>query len=287
LTGEKPHMDEKRFFEKAKVPYQRSKEEVWDELSGKLSEKPARKDSAPVVRMARRLMIAGIAASVLVFLSIGLFLRFHTERVSVPNGQHLTYYLPDSSKIDLNARSALSYNPYWWKFNRNIRFEGEGYFEVREGSTFTVNSQNGTTEVLGTSFNIYSRNEDYTVACITGKVKVKSRSDESVVLGPGYEASVNEKGNISVEKKIRPEKAISWTEGMFNFTGMPLLEVIEEIERQYDVVILINEEPGLSYTGLFSMDKPVEEVLGLICKPFGLTFVEKSDGVYQLLNNDQ
>ncbi len=277
-------MNEKRFFEKATVPYQRSKEEVWDDLSGKLSEKPERKDSAPVVRMARRLMVAGIAASVLVFLSIGLFLRFHTERVNVPNGQHLNYYLPDSSRIELNARSTLSYHPYWWKFNRNIRFEGEGYFEVEEGSTFTVRSQNGTTEVVGTSFNIYSRNEDYTVACITGKVKVKSRSDESVVLGPGYEASVNEQGMISVEKKSRPEEAITWTEGMFNFTGAPLLEVIAEIERQYNVIILINEEPGLSYTGLFSREKPVEEVLGLICKPFGLTFVEKSDGVYQILN---
>lgn len=277
-------MNEKRFFEKAKVPYQRSKEEVWDALSGKLSGKTERKDSAPVVRMARRLMIAGIAASVLVFLSIGLFLRFHTERINVPNGQHLTYYLPDSSMIELNARSTLSYHPYWWKFNRNISFEGEGYFEVEEGSRFTVRSQNGTTEVVGTSFNIYSRNEDYTVACITGKVKVKSRSDESVVLGPGYEASVNEQGMISVEKKSKPEEAISWTEGMFNFTGAPLLEVIAEIERQYNVIILINKEPGLSYTGLFSREKTVEEVLGLICKPFGLTFVEKSDGVYQILN---
>jgi hypothetical protein len=59
-----------------------------------------------------------------------------------------------------------------------------------------------------------------------------------------------------------------------------LSRVIAEIGRQYNVSIGLNIQSDLIYTGYFSKDKPVEDVLNLICKPFGLTFVKKSDRQY-------
>lgn len=285
MTNEKEHItpghDNDGFFGKTEVPYKRSKEEVWDVISEKITERPA----APMVTMARRLIIAGIAASLLTLIGITSFLRFYTAKVTVPNGRHLSYFLPDSSEVELNAQSTLTYNPYWWSFKRNVNLEGEAFFKVKEGNKFTVRSANGITEVLGTSFNIYSRNEDYRVACITGQVRVKSNTDEAVVLGPGYQAEISPRGSISVEKRGQPEVIISWTDNMFNFTRYPFMEVIAEVERQYDITIIVNEPLDLTYTGFFSKEKDAEEVLEVLCKPFGLTFVEKSDGVYQILNN--
>ena len=57
-------------------------------------------------------------------------------------------------------------------FSRKVSLEGEAFFEVNPGKKFEVVSKFGKTIVLGTSFNIYSRNSSYQVTCMTGKVKV-------------------------------------------------------------------------------------------------------------------
>lgn len=286
MNDEKKHMTNGRdngddFFRKIEIPYGRSKEEVWQQLSDKLEEKPAGK----IVSLTSRKIIAGVAATLLLLIGLAGFMRYYKKSIEVPNGRHLSYALPDGSQVELNARTTLSYHPFWWPVSRTVELEGEAFFRVENGDDFRVISNNGTTEVVGTSFNIYSRNDDYRVACLSGKVKVTSPAKEEVILSPGYEAGIVRDGKIIVEKKRKPEETVSWTEDMFSFTGAPLMEVIAEIERQYDVTVLINEDPGLTYTGFFSRDKPVEEVLGLVSKPFGLTFVKRSEGVYQIVNN--
>ena len=71
----------------------------------------------------------------------------------------------------LNAASRLQYHPYWWRFERQVKLEGE-VFLVKPGTLFKVVSEKGTTEVLGTEFNIYSREKNYSVFCQSGTVKV-------------------------------------------------------------------------------------------------------------------
>ena len=79
--------------------------------------------------------------------------------------------LPDNSIVTLRGGSELSYAPYWWFADRSLQFEGEAFFDVEKGSSFTVQSDNGVTQVLGTSFSIYANDENYEVFCKTGKVK--------------------------------------------------------------------------------------------------------------------
>jgi ferric-dicitrate binding protein FerR (iron transport regulator) len=67
---------------------------------------------------------------------------------------------------------------------------------------------------------------------------------------------------------------------MFSFNAVPLIRVIREIERQYAVTIEMNTQADYHYTGFFSKNKPLEQVLDIICKTFGLTFEEKSDKQY-------
>ena len=185
----------------------------------------------------------------------------------------------------MNADSKMSYKPLWWKFARGINFEGEGYFEVEKGKMFEVVSETGRTEVLGTSFNIYSRDREYKVTCFTGKVKVVSFTSEEAVLSPDYEASINADGNIKVWNEPDATGANAWINNMFKFNARPLIEVLKEIGRQYDVTILFKADPDYSYSGYFSKDKTVEDVLSLVCKPFGLTFVRNSEKEYEIFQN--
>jgi len=266
------------FFRNLEIPFTKTREEVWAELEEKLSEKPAPK----ILVFKSHKLVLGIAAAILVLAGVFSLLRFHTTTVYCPSGQHLSYTLPDESKVEMNAESKMSFKPLWWQFARKINFEGEGYFNVEKGKEFEVVSDIGRTIVLGTSFNIYSRDREYKVTCITGKVRVISYSSAATVLNPGYEASINSEGYLIVRSETNASATLSWTKSMFNFTARPLIQVLNEIGRQYDVTVNLKAGLDFSYTGYFSKDRPVEEVLTLVCKPFGLTFVRISEKVYEI-----
>ncbi|MGK0386747.1 MAG: transmembrane sensor, partial [Patiriisocius sp.] len=56
-------------------------------------------------------------------------------------GSQKNISLPDTSKVTLNAVSTLSYNDEKW--DRNIYLEGEAYFKVTKGETFSVHTSQG------------------------------------------------------------------------------------------------------------------------------------------------
>jgi ferric-dicitrate binding protein FerR (iron transport regulator) len=120
---------------------------------------------------------------------------------------------------------------------------------------------------------------------MTGRVKVTSFKSKVAILSPNFEASVISDGIIMVQREPNTEASISWVNNMFNFTARPLGEVFKEIARQYGVKIILNGGTDYLYTGYFLKDKPVEEVLNLVCKPFGLTFTRISDKEYEIFQN--
>jgi transmembrane sensor len=269
------------FLQHMEIPHDKSREEIWVELEGKLAEKPAAKS----IIFNRHKLSYGTAAAILLLAGVFSLLRFFSATITCPEGKHLSYVLPDGSKIEMNVDSKIIYHPLWWRFSRKLDFEGEGYFQVEKGKKFEVVSALGTTEVLGTTFNIYSRDNDYKVTCLTGSVKVTSFKSHVAILSPNHQASVNSDGNIMVLKDQGAEENISWVYNMFSFTARPLMQVFNEIGRQYGVKIIINAKADYLYTGYFSNDKPLEDVLALVCKPFGLTFARVSDKEFKIFQN--
>lgn len=270
-----------QFFNKVEISYEKHKDEIWQEVSGKLDNKY----NPDGVKFVQRKSYLAIAAVLIVLIGIASFMRFYNKTIESTRGNHVFTVLPDGSSAELNAESSLVYYPFWWRFSREVFFEGEGFFEVVEGKDFIVSSSNGSTRVLGTSFNIYSRDNNYRVTCFTGTVMVISKSKKESVITPDYMAEVNDKGEISVEKLNNPEITVSWIDNMFIFTSTPLKKVIHEIERQYDVNIHHPDNLNYLYTGNFPRDIPVDKVLDLVCKPFGLSFVQSSEREYQIIQN--
>lgn len=269
------------FFSKVQIPYEQSKEVIWDQLEEKLDMTTAQTHKKTI---SFRLTFA-VAATVLILVAVFSILRFYTTTIECQPGQHITAQLPDGSTVKLNAQSSINYKPYWWRFTRSVNFEGEGFFNVEKGEKFTVKSNLGSTSVLGTSFNIYSRGEKYEVACHSGKVKIVSSNKDEGILSPGYEAKLSLDGKVIIYKSKDAKQSISWIDNKFIFTAIPLEMVFEEIERQYNVSISIPDGINYSYTGYFTKDKSIEEVLELVCKPFGLTFVTKTANSFAVVRN--
>ncbi|MGQ1891096.1 FecR family protein [Thermophagus sp. OGC60D27] len=257
------------------LSYRKSKEDVWRELSHAIDSKQT---ISPEINLFAR-MWRPIAASVIILLGMTLFGRFYTKEITSDVGQHITAVLPDGSKMILNAGSGVSYHPFWWRFDRKVELQGEAFFEVKKGKRFDVVSRNGITTVLGTSFNIYARNDHYQVTCYTGKVRVISLvNGHALNIIPGEQASLNSDGSFRLAKLKDSEEPVSWMNNMFVFTGTPLHLVFEEIERQY--AVKIGFDPGIEYlyTGNFTRNQPVEQVLQMVCRPYGLDFEKTPKG---------
>lgn len=262
------------------IPFSKSRADVWEEMESRLVEKTI---DRKISIMASPIFRYAMAASIVFVLGLTGVMRFYSVTQDTLPGQHLVVSLPDGSTVNMNASSTLSYHPYWWRFSRSLSFQGEAYFEVEKGSRFTVQSEKGETSVLGTSFNIYSRNENYRVACFTGKVRVTSHKiSQTVVLTPNEMAEMNPTGGLDVLQNANVKAETAWVNNEFVFTSVPLKEVMEEIERQYGVKILGKGKIQGAYTGNFSREKGVEEALHFVCKSLGITFDKVKANEYQL-----
>ena len=266
---------EKDLFGKGKINWEKSEADVWNELQNKVAAKQEK-----VVSLRNNWVQWGAAAVIIMLLGFLGVISSYVKTIECMPGEHVVAKLPDGSSVDLNAESKLVYYPLKWRWERKLKFEGEGCFNVEKGSTFTVVSDNGTTQVLGTSFNIYAREENYRVTCLTGKVQVTSPGKEKVVLLPHNHAELEE-GKLVVTKMFETEKAISWKQNYFYFTGRPLIEVIDEIERQYAVTIKLDPQlNNRNFGSNFSKQHSVEEVLDIVCKPMNLKFEKQTNNVY-------
>ena len=266
------------FFPEIDLKYSVSKDEVWEKISRQISE--SQPGNRKVIKLNPLYKIA-VAASLFLLLGVTGFLRYYSKTVYSPAGQHLTLCLPDSSIINLNAQSTIKYHPYWFSFSRKVTLEGEAFFKVISGNQFKVISRRGETTVVGTSFNIYSRNNDYNVTCFTGKVRVVSaEKNEKVLLNPSEQAFINKDGFLRIAQNPNYKTVKSWMDNMFVFTGSSVINVIEEIERQYNIKIIFKADPNLTYTGNFSKSLSEKEVLDLVCTSLGLKFEARSGAEY-------
>ena len=278
MSDKNSHNDQhSRFFKKTQIPYSRSKEDVWNDMMVKMQkgQEPERKT--------RSLIIYWSAAAIFVmFLGIAGFMRFYSTSLHAPAGQHVSKILPGGSKVHLNAGTTLSYHPHWWRLSRILKLDGEAYFEVEKGKRFLVKSAQGTTEVLGTCFNIYARNGKYRVHCLTGQVKVETDAGKIKILDPNQSVSLSERGELEFKADVKAENAISWTDNRFVFTSVPLKEVFKEMERQFDITIEL--APGINgeYTGNFKRGGSVKGVLEMIARPFGLEVKQIHQNEYRI-----
>lgn len=279
IINKNNHDDESReLFSFLEVSWPDSPAQAWESLSGRLKS-PAIVQMRPKIRIWK----IAIAASLVLLLGIGTFMGTYTTKLKTEAAQHLGVNLPDGSAVELNAGTEIHYKPFWWWIQRKIALQGEAFFEVKNGKEFSVESDMGITQVLGTSFNILSRGQRYEVTCETGEVKVEvSDTKQSVILHPYQKASILKSGQLKVEEDVNMENAKAWISGKLIFTSELLTNVFEEIERQYDIEVMVHGKLEFEYTGSFEKTESAEDVLRLICRPFDLQIKKSKNNQFHI-----
>jgi ferric-dicitrate binding protein FerR (iron transport regulator) len=176
-------------------------------------------------------------------LCTGLYWYFHKKPVTESTtqyGEMRTLYLPDSSKVILNAHSSLHYA--WVPGGtREIWLEGEAYFDVRpvKNSVFLVHAGKLSVEVLGTRFDIRDRRGKVVVVLEEGKIRVRYL-DSALVLTPGEEVLLDT-AKVAVTKA--PDNYTTWKEK--RLTDVTVADIAEYLEDNYHKKVIL-QDPAMA-----------------------------------------
>ena len=269
--------EEKMLFSKSSIEYGKTKEEIWASLDLKDDVSSDKLKSIHIYPSFLR-----VAAMIVFMCGLGLLARFYEKSINVKLGQFISYNLPDGSLVHLNADSYLKYYPIWWWMEREVILQGEAFFEVKKGSKFSVYSGDYATEVLGTTFNIFTRKSGYEVFCATGKVQVKHFENTSI-LNPGDYLKKAGSNEILIEHEVSKSDAMAWRLGKFNYNTTPISKVMADVERHYNIDIqmqLIDRD--IYYTGFFDRAKSADTTLKIICSSLGFSFKKETSRKYRI-----
>ncbi len=230
-----------------------------------------------VVRMRPLSRWIGVAAAVVLMLGAATFyLASRADTVEAGYAQRQEVQLPDASEVFLNAGTELSYRGDRWDRKRSVELQGEAFFKVAKGETFTVETGSGSVTVLGTQFNVLQRGDIFVVSCYEGLVRVDAQGT-SVELPAG--TSYRLVGGKGQKTEITPADGPSWMHSESSFNSMPLSFVLEEFQRQYDMEVETREvNTSQTFTGTFS-NTNMNLALESISAPFQLTFEVKGNKV--------
>lgn len=226
-----------------------------------------------------------VAAMIVVAFGLGYFWQSEKtegpiamQTISVPAGQCVNVTLPDGSNIWLNAQTTIQYPVSFNKENRQVKLDGEAYFDVAKDSKrpFIVNTKECSVEVLGTKFNIdaYSSRDKFETVLMEGSVKVSMLDDPTQAVSLKPNNKVYRSNGKLLTQKVSNYERYRWKEGLICFVDEPFKVVMEDFEKFYGLTIVVNNQKVTQYlyTGKFKQTDGVDYALSLLQKNIHFTY---------------
>ncbi|QCR22257.1 FecR family protein [Pontibacter sp. SGAir0037] len=308
-SSEKKLLD--TFFEQHKLDHttiwndiEASQEEVKNNIRKKIAARLPAEPAQKVSWSKNRFIRAAAAIITLLTISSVLYLQLKTHtkesanaatiadtvKISTAPGERKQITLPDGSKVHLNSQSEISYSSRFGEATRQVALLGEAFFEVKRDTTrpFEVISTKLTTKVLGTSFNVNSYANNYTVTVATGKVKVienESGQQHFFLLNPAEKAVFRDVSGTFEKTEATSEADFSWTKNTLEFDNLPFEDAIARIERWYGIKIRYDRHlKNANLTARYEQE-PAENVLKSIAFLQNFHYQVLPDGTIQLTKN--
>jgi transmembrane sensor len=189
-------------------------------------------------------------------------------------GQRGDYALPDGSRLEIGADSAVAFD--FSAERRAIRLiRGEVYLTVTptDRRPFIVTAGGGETRVTGTAFAVRTLKDGAVVTVAEGRVKVAAVSGtaEGVALSAGQSLRYAG-GRVWPAMAIDVATDLAWRHGQLAFVQAPLAEVAATLERYLPgrIVILDRDIADRRLTAVFEQGR-LDDAIERIADSLGLT----------------
>jgi len=188
--------------------------------------------------------------------------------------------LKDGTTVFLNSNSELSYKGDFLK-NRILSLKGEAFFEVAKRQQagikqdFIVLTEKQRIAVLGTKFNVLSREKVEQTVLTEGSIALKSiKSGKNELLIPGEMAMLDDQGAIGKTIAIT-EDYTSWKDGNLYYENKSLRYILSDLANIYPIHFDPNKVPNRNFTLFLKRDRSFSEILDLIKKSGDLNITLK------------
>lgn len=210
----------------------------------------------PELSAVRPRLIAASAIAIVVVAATAFFVSSReplTDRYATARGEQTSILLPDSSSVTLNHTSELAVRRFAPGEPRRLTLSGEAIFHVRQNQTpFIVSNGFAEVSVVGTAFNVRSRDDRFEVAVLRGAVKVSGTDGTSspVMLTEGQRALVRRGAEPERIEDIPAPDYPGWMHGKLYLTRASLAEACREVQARFDVSVRISGASPSEITGV-------------------------------------
>tara|TARA_B100000767_G_scaffold64838_1_gene61149 strand:- start:3610 stop:4758 length:1149 start_codon:yes stop_codon:yes gene_type:complete len=204
--------------------------------------------------------------------------------LKVPYGKIFNIELSDGTKVYLNSGTTLRFPVNFIEdHDREVFIEGEAFFEVTKSklSQFKVTSNNTSVKVYGTKFNFkHFPEDDFSEVILTeGSLGVSKTSLENageiLIIKPGEKAKVLFDEDKIERSLINTKLYTSWINGRVAFRNESLPNLIQKLERIYNVIIINNNsnitDKKFTATILYK-EESIDDVLSYLSQVYGLQY---------------
>lgn len=219
----------------------------WTKFAGspapKGTEKPVRKLWGYSIMRYAAIFIAGVLLSYFIYSfsdsnQTEETVVLATTKIETGIGERSKVTLPDGSAVWVNACSSITFDNTFGDEMRAVSLQGEAYFDVHTDSMkpFLVHTDHFTYRVTGTSFNVYSFNEEdeTSIALLEGGVTIEYGTAKEK-LYPGEMFSYNKRTGKGLRENVNVAHISSWRHGEFTFDNLTFEELAKRLERTLDV----------------------------------------------------
>lgn len=196
------------------------------------------------------------------------------NEITVPRGKSFNLTLSDQTRLWINSESKVRY-PVKFSPDKERMVElvyGEVYLDVtpseeNNGTAFVLRTSEQELRVLGTAFNVraYKGASGIATTLVEGRIAV-TVNDQRHILNPSDQLVYNRTEKVARMQKVDPIYYTSWKDGILNFEGMPLENIMRSIGRWYDVeVVFENDEPRSEhFSGVVRRSQTIEQIIAML-----------------------
>lgn len=198
------------------------------------------------------------------------------NQVRTFTGMEYQIVLAEGTHIYLNAESRLTYPVFFQSAERNVSFEGEGYFQVAKDAEhpFVIRLGDAALRVLGTSFNLraYADEPQIQITLEEGVLEMNNCR-----IYPGEQLIYDKESHTVITRSVNPKEFVAWHEGYFLFRNERLEDILHYLARWYDFTYTFTDEAAknIRIGAYFERYNSMQPILNMLQRTELVTFTVK------------
>ncbi len=206
--------------------------------------------------------------------------------IKIPYGKKYQLVLADSTIVHLNSGASLKFPVAFNGNTRKVVLTGEAFFEVSKNKSkpFIVESNKIAVEVLGTKFNMseYSSRNTSEVVLVEGAVNMKGKGEsQNQLLSPGEMGTFNQNSKTLKKEKVDTELYTSWLYGKLIFRNKSFDEILNSLERKFNVEFEVENEKleKSEFNATFDKDVSLDKMLFYFEQAYDIKYTVKNNKI--------